>query len=80
MYVFRGLSCKSEKQQVLSIGLLLRPSIYSAVASVASELQWLSSLLKDFEMTIGHAFVFRNSQSAIHLASNPTFHERPKCN
>lgn len=70
------ISWKSKKQHVVS-----RSSAeagYRALASVASELQWLVFLLKDFEISIGPTLLFSDSQSAIHLASDPTFHERSK--
>lgn len=51
---------------------------YRALASVTSEIQWLCSLLRDFEVTVEPTLIFCDSQSDIHLASNPIFHERSK--
>lgn len=77
--VFLGnslISWKSKKQQVVSRSSA--EAEYRSLASVASEIQWLTSLLKDFELNISSSKVFSDSQSAIHLASNPIFHERSK--
>ena len=37
-----------------------------------------SALLKDFGIHVGLTLVFCDSQAAVHLASNPSFHERSK--
>ena len=38
----------------------------------------MQSLLKDFGLFVGSAAVYCNSQAAIHIASNPAYHERTK--
>ena len=44
-----------------------------------SELVWLRRLLIDFELTIANPILlFCDNQATIHIASNPTFHERTK--
>lgn len=68
------MSWKSKKQEVISRSSA--KSEYHALASVANEFQCLTSLLKDLEVNVYSTFVFTDSQSAIHVASNPTFHER----
>ena len=51
---------------------------YKALAAVASEISWLQDLLKNFELHLDSSMVFCDSQSTIHLSTNPTFHERSK--
>ncbi|XP_058763806.1 uncharacterized mitochondrial protein AtMg00810-like [Vicia villosa] len=68
---------KSKKQQTVS-----RSSTeveYRALASLTFELQWLQYLFADLQVQFSKpASVFYDSKSAIHLAHNPTFHERNK--
>ena len=45
---------------------------------MASELTWLTALLKDFEIHIPSSMIFCDNQAVIHLSSNPTFHEHSK--
>lgn len=42
------------------------------------ELLWLDALLNSFEITVSHAALYCDNQAAIHIASNPIFHERTK--
>lgn len=51
---------------------------YRAMATTASEIQWLISLLKDFDVSVDHVQLFCDNQAPIHIASNPVFHERSK--
>lgn len=51
---------------------------YQSLACATSELLWLKSLLTHFEINIIAAMIFCDNQVAIHLASNPSFHERSK--
>nr|KYP41264.1 Copia protein [Cajanus cajan] len=51
---------------------------YQALASVASEIIWLKNLLTDFQVSTTHAAVYCDNKAAIHIASNPIFHERTK--
>ena len=59
-----------------------RPSAepkYRALASTCCELMWLISLLKDFGIPHSQAALIScDSQSAIHIAANPVYHERTK--
>ena len=52
---------------------------YKALASVTSELMWISQLLNDLHVKIlNPTTVFCDNQAAIAIASNPMFHERMK--
>ncbi|KAL4592837.1 hypothetical protein LXL04_005843 [Taraxacum kok-saghyz] len=52
---------------------------YRAIAAVTCELMWLRHLLHDFGVKQTEPnLVFCDNESAIKLASNPTFHERTK--
>lgn len=77
--VFLGdslVSWKSQRQHVVSRSPA--EAEYRALASIASEVTWLNHLLVDFEINIGPTLLFCDNQAAIHIASNPTFHERSK--
>ncbi|XP_056158385.1 secreted RxLR effector protein 161-like [Syzygium oleosum] len=68
---------KSKKQFVIS-----RSSAeveYRAMANVTSELQWVRMLLAEIGLSMtGSSILCCDNQSAIHIASNPVFHERTK--
>lgn len=52
---------------------------YRALATTTCELQWLLYLLHDLEHThCDLAYLYCDSQSALQIAANPTFHERTK--
>lgn len=70
------ISWKSKKQATVSRSSA--EAEYRALAAVSSELKWLQGLLRDFQVPCSSAMVLCDSQSAIHIASNPTFHERTK--
>ncbi|CAL8151773.1 unnamed protein product [Prunus armeniaca] len=68
---------KSKKQNV--IALSSAEAEYRAMASTTSELIWLQSLLKDFGFVISQPMeLFCDNEAAMHIASNPVFHERTK--
>ena len=49
------------------------------MAATTSELIWLQQLLLDFGVQLtSPMLLFCDYQAAIHIASNPTFHERTK--
>lgn len=52
---------------------------YRSMADTTCEFVWLSSLLLDLHCPLtGRATLFRDNQSALHIASNHVFHERTK--
>ena len=53
-------------------------SEHRSLALVASELTWMTTLLLDLQIKVDSALVLCDSQVAIHIASNPTYHERTK--
>ena len=70
------MSWESKKQPTVA-----RSSVgakYRAMANAACEVDWLVKLLQDFGITTGLVKLICDNQAAIHIASNPTFHERTK--
>ena len=77
--VFLGdylISWKSKKQHIVSRSLT--KAKYHALASLTSEIIRDSTLLKDVGVEVSPTLVFHDSHAAVHLASNPSFHERSK--
>ncbi|CAM8965547.1 unnamed protein product [Rhodiola kirilowii] len=71
------VSWKTRKQAVVSRSSA--ESEYRSMASACSEIVWLTRLLNDMHIPIVRPVpLFCDSQSAIHLARNPVFHERTK--
>lgn len=49
------------------------------MATTTSELVWLQQLLLDMSIQLSvPALLFGDNQAALHIANNPTFHERTK--
>lgn len=71
------ISWKTKKQSVVSRSSA--EAKYRALANTVSELTWLSQLLLDLDTSpTAPATVYCDNQAAIHIANNPTFHERTK--
>lgn len=71
------ISWKSRKQNVVSSSST--EAEYRAMADATRELLWLHQLLLDFQVTpTAAAKLFCDNKSALHIASNPVFHERTK--
>ncbi|GAU31823.1 hypothetical protein TSUD_58240 [Trifolium subterraneum] len=71
------ISWKAKKQE--TIARSSSEAEYRALASATCELQWLLYLLQDLNVECSRPPVlYCDSQSAIHIASNPVFHERTK--
>lgn len=71
------ISWKSKKQ--VTISKSSTEAEYRALSNTTSELLWILQLLKDFQVNSPTPVaIFCDNQSAIHLATNPIFHERTK--
>ncbi|KAM6596869.1 hypothetical protein CsatA_007393 [Cannabis sativa] len=71
------ISWKTKKQPTISKSSA--EAEYRALAATTSEITWLQYLLQDFQIPQHKpAFIYCDNQSAIHIANNPTFHERTK--
>ncbi|PHT51530.1 hypothetical protein CQW23_05992 [Capsicum baccatum] len=71
------LSWKLKKQETISLSSA--EAEYRALRKVAGALVWLSGLLEELTVPIPTPIiVFCDSQSALHIARNPVFHERTK--
>ena len=68
---------KSKKQHVVSRSSA--EAEYRAMASAASEIVWLKALVEELGFNVSTPINLHcDNQSAIHIASNPVFHERTK--
>lgn len=71
------ISWKVKKQTTVSRSLA--EAKYRALAATTSELNWLKQLLTDLLITVASPLlIFCDNTVAIHIASNPIFHEQTK--
>lgn len=71
------ISWKSKKQAVVSRSST--EAEYRSLALATCELIWIQQLLRDLLVHVtGPAKLYCNNKSAIHIATNPVFHERTK--
>ncbi|MCI23556.1 copia protein, partial [Trifolium medium] len=71
------ISWRAKKQNTVSRSS--SEAEYRSLSFASCELQWLIYLLKDLSVTYDRAPVlYCDNQSAVHIASNPVFHERTK--
>ncbi|XP_062075067.1 uncharacterized mitochondrial protein AtMg00810-like [Humulus lupulus] len=71
------ISWRTKKQPTISKSSA--EAEYRALAATASELTWLQYILADLHIhSSTPAFIYCDNLSAVHIANNPTFHERTK--
>ena len=77
MFFLNVVSWKSKKQNTVA-----RPSVeveYQAMASATCELIWVKQLIQELKFTdVQPMKLYCDNQAALHIASNPVFHERTK--
>jgi len=71
------ISWKSKKQETISLSSA--EAEYRSLRKVVGELVWVDRLLRELDVPSSKPIaVHCDSQSAIHIARNPVFHERTK--
>ncbi|XP_019245188.1 PREDICTED: uncharacterized protein LOC109225051 [Nicotiana attenuata] len=71
------ISWKSKRQETVSLSSV--EAEYRSLRKVVGELVWLKRLLTELTASCSSPFeVFCDSESALHIARNPVFHERTK--
>nr|KYP31168.1 Retrovirus-related Pol polyprotein from transposon TNT 1-94 [Cajanus cajan] len=70
------ISWKAKRQKTVSKSSV--EAEYRSLASVFTELTWLRNFLTDFNIDTPYAVVYCDNKAAIHIATNPTYHESTK--
>ncbi|KAL2237379.1 UNVERIFIED_CONTAM: Retrovirus-related Pol polyprotein from transposon RE1 [Sesamum indicum] len=71
------ISWKTKKQPTVSRSTA--ESEYRSLATTVCELQWISYLLRDFQVPVHTPIpLYCDNQAAVHIVGNPVFHERTK--
>lgn len=81
VFVFpqKTLQCHGRQRNNLQFLVHQLKAEYRAIVATASELIWMTQLLKDFGVSVPpSAFLSCDNQAIIHITTNPTFHERTK--
>ena len=77
--IFLGNSLVSWKAKSRkTVSMFSAEAKYRSLASIFNEITWIRNLLTNFNIRIPFATVYCDNQVAIHIASNPIFHERTK--
>ncbi|XP_047331139.1 uncharacterized protein LOC124934664 [Impatiens glandulifera] len=70
------VSWKSKKQPTVALSSI--ESEYQSLATLIYELKWLQGVMVFLRVPQSGMHVYSNSQSALHMAQNPVFHEHRK--
>ena len=71
------IAWRTKKQDMVSLSSA--EAEYRSMAAASKEIRWLIQLIVDLGVSVAKPVLFYcDSQAAIHIASNPVFHERTK--
>ena len=78
VYTVGGTAVSWGSQLQMIVALSTTEAKYVAVTEASKEMVWLKSFLKELGKKQEDNVLYCDSQSAIHLAKNPSFHSRTK--